>query len=210
MLKTYSRLPPEELEKLVDGAEILEQDSFGPKVYRLATGEILKLFRRKRLLSSALLRPHSRRFAENAAALTARGIPTLTPLRLYRLDAERTAVLYQPLPGETLSQLLRSSPEQWPALVPRLASFINCLHERGIYFRSLHLGNIVQMPSRELGLIDISDLQLRRRALSSTLIERNREHFEKYVRKERLELDVRQLWNACERLRHEGSEGTQA
>lgn len=211
MLKTYSRLSPEELETLVDGAEILEQDSFGPKVYRLANGDIFKLFRRKRLLSSALLRPHSLRFVENAAALTAMGIPTLTPLQLFRLQTpERTAVLYQPLPGETLSHLLRKSPEQWPSLLPRLAGFINHLHERGVYFRSLHLGNIVQTPSGELGLIDVADLRVRRRALNSMLIERNREHFEKYMRKECLDLDIRQLWEACERLKHQRNERVQA
>lgn len=211
MLKTYSRLSPEDLEKLACGAEILEQDSFGPKVYQLANGDIFKLFRRKRLLSSALLRPHSLRFAQNAAALAALGIPTLTPLQLYRLqDAERTAVLYQPLPGETLSHLLRKSPEQWPALLPRLARFINHLHEHGVYFRSLHLGNVVQTPSGELGLIDVADLRMRRRALTPTLIERNREHFEKYVRKEGLNLDIAQLWKTCEQLKQQRSEGVQA
>ena len=211
MLKTYSQLSSENFNKLVDGAEILEQDSFGPKVYRLANGEILKLFRRKRLLSSALLRPHSLRFTENAQELAAMGIPTLNPLRLYRLhDPERTAVLYQPLPGVTLSHLLRESPEQWPTMLPTLASFINFLHERGVYFRSLHLGNIVQTPAGELGLIDVADLRMRRCALNSALIERNREHFEKYIRKERLDLDIARLWEACERLKRQGSEGIQA
>ncbi len=129
---------------MIAGAQVLERDGFGPKVYLLADGDILKLFRRKRLLSSALIRPHSRRFCDNAIALKRKDIPTVTPLRAFRLDDRTwTAVLYRPLPGRTLSALLRESAAEWPALVPRLARFINGLHDEGVYFRSLHLGNIV-------------------------------------------------------------------
>ncbi|WP_090216333.1 BUD32 family EKC/KEOPS complex subunit [Geopseudomonas guangdongensis] len=181
---------------MTEGARILEQDSFGPKVYRLRDGNMLKLFRRKRLLSSALLRPHSQRFCSNADALQARGIPTLQPLALYRLDDPAwTAVLYQPLPGETLSQLLRDDASFWQTLLPQLASFIGLLHASGVYFRSLHLGNIVRTPDGLLGLIDIADLQLRRPPLSQRLIRRNREHFDKYLRKEGFAFDSTQLWD---------------
>ncbi|WP_332675730.1 hypothetical protein [Aromatoleum sp.] len=132
------------MERMIAGAQVLERDGFGPKVYLLADGDILKLFRRKRLLSSALIRPHSRRFCDNAIALKRKDIPTVTPLRAFRLDDRTwTAVLYRPLPGRTLSALLRESAAEWPALVPRLARFINGLHDEGVYFRSLHLGNIV-------------------------------------------------------------------
>ncbi|AZD58538.1 Oligosaccharide repeat unit polymerase Wzy [Pseudomonas chlororaphis subsp. aurantiaca] len=34
---------------MIEGARILEADSYGPKVYLLQDGNILKLFRRKRL-----------------------------------------------------------------------------------------------------------------------------------------------------------------
>lgn len=190
------------LNEMIEGARILEQDSFGPKVYRLRDGNMLKLFRRKRLLSSALLRPHSRRFCNNAAALHELGIPTLRPLNLYRLDDPgRTAVLYQPLPGKTLSQLLRDGDISWPVLQPELAAFINRLHNSGVYFRSLHLGNIVLTPGGALGLIDIADLQTRQRPLSGRLVRRNREHFDKYLRKEGFPFDSASLWAYCESAR---------
>jgi hypothetical protein len=38
--------------------------------------------------------------------------------------------------------------------------FVIRLHFLGIYFRSLHLGNVVLTPAGELGLIDFSDLTL--------------------------------------------------
>lgn len=193
---TFTPLPAAMLNEMTEGARVLEQDSFGPKVYQLRDGNMLKLFRRKRLLSSALLRPHSQRFCVNADALQARNIPTLQPLALYRLDDPAwTAVLYRPLPGETLSQLLRDDASLWQTLLPQLASFIGHLHASGVYFRSLHLGNIVRTPDGTLGLIDIADLQLRRQPLSQRLIRRNREHFDKYLRKEGFAFDSAQLWD---------------
>jgi hypothetical protein len=44
-----SRLAQADLTAMIEGARILEKDSYGPKVYLLADGNILKLFRRKRL-----------------------------------------------------------------------------------------------------------------------------------------------------------------
>ena len=38
--------------------------------------------------------------------------------------------------------------------------FIIHLHAQGIYFRSLHLGNVVLTPQGSFGLIDFSDLRL--------------------------------------------------
>jgi len=199
-LNIHRKLTDAELQQMLVGARILEKDSFGPKVYALNNGEILKVFRRKRMFSSTLLRPSSQRFYDNAVGLSALGIPTVTPLACYRLDdARRTAVRYQPLPGETLSDRLRHSPEQWRDILPPLASFINQLHAQGVYFRSLHAGNIVITANGEFGLIDVADMRLRRRPLSKALIRRNREHFEKHARKERLPLEPGTLWAACER-----------
>jgi len=199
---TFTPLPAAILKEMIDGARILEQDSFGPKVYRLRDGNMLKLFRRKRLLSSALLRPHSRRFCTNAIALQELGIPTLQPLDLYGLDDPAwTAVRYRPLPGETLSQLLRDGRESWTSLQSELAHFINRLHDSGVYFRSLHLGNIVRTPDGQYGLIDIADLQIHRRPLSKSLIRRNRAHFDKYLQKEGFPFDSASLWACCEAAR---------
>ena len=55
-------------EALRKGAQVLEADGSGDKVLRLADGRMLKLFRRKRLLSSALFFPYAQRFANNTRA----------------------------------------------------------------------------------------------------------------------------------------------
>ena len=55
-------------ESLRAGATVLEADKHGDKVLRLPDGNFVKLFRRKRLISSAALYPYAQRFADNARA----------------------------------------------------------------------------------------------------------------------------------------------
>jgi hypothetical protein len=80
------------------GATVLEADSFGEKVLRLTDGTVLKLFRRKRLFSSAAWYPYARRFADNAAALDRLGIPVPQIIGVVRIPSlAREAVHYHPL-----------------------------------------------------------------------------------------------------------------
>jgi len=155
-------------------AKILEQDSYGPKVYLLTDGNILKLFRRKRLLSSALFRPYSKRFIDNVAQLQQRGIPTMTVLAFFQLTPPgMTAVLYRPLPGETLREISSREGFDWRTNLDPLVALIRRLHGAGIYFRSLHLGNIVVTPDNEMGLIDVADMRFLRAPLNPELARRN-------------------------------------
>lgn len=87
---------------------------------------------------------------------------------------------YQPLPGLTLRQLI--SAEQTDVLLRQhLGSLIARLHDCGVYFRSLHLGNVVQPPEGELGLIDIADMRTQPRALSRLQCKRNFAHMLRYT-----------------------------
>ncbi|WP_442110274.1 toluene tolerance protein [Pseudomonas sp. NUPR-001] len=182
------RLPQVDLNQLILGAQVLEADSYGAKVYLLSDGNILKLFRRKRLISSALLRPYSQRFIDNVLQLEKKGIPTLKVLKYYKLEAPgMTAVLYQPLPGETLSQLSRKTGFSWQERLPDLVALVRRLHNSGVYFRSLHLGNIVVTPDQQMGLIDVADMRFMRAPLSRRMIKRNVQHFARYIARERLQ-----------------------
>lgn len=167
----------DQYQQLRSGAKVIEADSHGDKVLLLADGSILKLFRRKRLLTSALLWPYARRFASNARKLTQLGIPTPEVLALYRLrEPARHLVHYRPLPGVTLRQM-RCEGLPCPArLFDQLGAFVARLHQKGVYFRSIHLGNIVLTPDQRLGLIDLADLKTRDRPLGSALRLRNFRH----------------------------------
>ena len=157
-------------------AKILEADGHGEKVLALEDGTILKLFRRKRLFSSALLFPYAQRFGDNAAALRRIGVCSPQILDIVRVkEIKRDVVHYVPVPGSTLRQLFRENPGPADLATKRqaIASFITRLHDAGVYFRSLHLGNIVQIPNGEFGLIDISDLHIYPFSLPRFLRQRN-------------------------------------
>lgn len=167
-------------EALRKGAHVLEADGSGDKVLRLADGRMLKLFRRKRLLSSALFFPYAQRFADNTRALELRGIPCPTVIAVYRIPSiQRDGVYYDPLEGMTVRQL-QTTGETANALRSQLGAFIARLHEKGVYFRSLHFGNVVLTPDNQLGLIDIADLRCQRRALSDSKRLRNFAHLLRY------------------------------
>jgi len=179
------RLCQRDLQQLTHNALVLEADSLGPKVLRLEDGQFLKIFRRKRWLTSALLRPYSRRFINNAKRLQSLGIATLNARTLYELpDKSISAVLYTPLPGTSLAQLAEQPDFSWVPILPELIRFVRELHRKGIYFRSLHLGNIVLTPQGSLGLIDIADMRFLGRPLPKHLIRRNLAHFNRYLQQE--------------------------
>ncbi|WP_341960367.1 toluene tolerance protein [Pseudomonas sp. RC10] len=163
-------------------AEVIEADFFGDKVLRLTDGNFMKLFRRKRLISSAAFFPYANRFAKNALTLRKRGIPCPDVLDTYRVaDIARDVVHYQPLPGLTLRQLIADPAHfQDATLLRTFGRFVAELHNQGIYFRSLHLGNVVMTPENELGLIDIADMKTLRRPLRKNLCLRNFQHMRRY------------------------------
>ena len=161
---------------LREGAEVIEADGHGEKVLRLTDGTLLKLFRRKRILSSAAWYPYAQRFASNALALRERGIPVPTVIAAVRIPSiKRDAVRYCPLPGESLRALVRRGlePATERELKRKFTDFVIHLHVLGIYFRSLHLGNVILTPSGELGLIDFSDLRIYARPLPVFMRRRN-------------------------------------
>ncbi len=161
----YSRriskaLTPQAFERLCEGAEILEQDARGLKVLRLPNGDIFKIFRVKHLVSSARIYSYARQFCRNAERLQVLGVPTVRISELYHFtDSANSAVLYQPLPGSTVRQLAYSRSLD-DAGLRRLGEFIGGLHDKGIYFRSLHMGNIVQREDGAFGLIDVADMSI--------------------------------------------------
>lgn len=188
MAPRHQRLDVPALTRLTEDAVLLERDHFGIKVLQLPGGTMLKIFRAKRWFSSAIFRPYSTRFFRNAQELSRRGIPTLVPLALYRLpEWKKTAVEYQPLPGMTLRQAIAEHTR--PTLGFELGRFVAELHEKGIYFRSLHLGNIILMPGGRLGLIDIADTRFQASSLSSWQRLRNFMHLRR-LQKDRLQLET--------------------
>jgi len=172
--------PDQDYLALRGDAEVIEADGHGEKVLRLPDGCYLKVFRRKRLLTSAIWAPYARRFADNAAALGRLGIAAPDVLRIHRFPIIRCDVVhYRPLPGDTLRQLIGSD-RAGADIRTRLGGFIATLHRLGVYFRSIHLGNVVLDEAGRFGLIDIADMKIHRHALSRWKRKRNFTHLMRY------------------------------
>jgi O-antigen ligase/tRNA A-37 threonylcarbamoyl transferase component Bud32 len=171
------------LQQLTASAQVIEEDGLGPKVLRLIDGSFLKLFRRRRWYTSGSFNPYSERFAANSEQLRNKGIPTPQILDLYRLNDGSSAVHYTPLPGSTLRQVLQgiTAPAVRQALVERFGKFMAQLHEQGVYFRSLHLGNVLVLNDGEFGLIDLADMRIYPSSLSLSLRQRNLRHMQRYT-----------------------------
>ena len=192
------QLSREQFETMRLGAIVLEEDAHGVKVLRLADGTFLKLFRRKSWLSKTAFFTPAQRFAQNATLLQQRGIPCPRIIALsYLKNPYRSVVHYSPLAGKTLRQLLNTqSGIDSIELLMNLATFVTDLHDKGVYFRSLHLGNIVLTPDNEFGLIDISDMRCLNRPLSKSLRARNYQHLLRYEQDwAHMGFDIKQLFS---------------
>lgn len=177
------RLAQTTLQALTANAQVIEEDGLGPKVLRLVDGSFLKLFRRRRWYTSGSFNPYSERFAVNSERLRQMGIATPQILDLYRFKDGSSAVHYSPLPGSTLRQVLQgiTAPDVRQALVERFGKFMAQLHEQGVYFRSLHLGNVLVLEDGEFGLIDVADMHIYPSSLSLSLRQRNLRHMQRYT-----------------------------
>jgi hypothetical protein len=74
----------------------------------------------------------------------------------------RYAVIYPELQGETL-RVAVADPSRCPGLILSFAGFLARLHSLGVYFRAVHFGNVLVQPDGSFALIDISEVQFRRR-----------------------------------------------
>lgn len=175
-------LEPAQALHMAQGARIIEEDGRGPKVLQLDDGSFLKLFRRRPWYTWGNLYPYAQRFVLNGQQLPLLGIATPQVLELITYADGSQGVHYRPLPGRTLRQVLQDCPEigERRALVRRLGQFIAVLHEQGVYFRSLHLGNVLLLDDDTFGLIDLADLRLRPSPLPADLRRRNLRHMQRY------------------------------
>jgi len=162
--------------KLCSDSKVLIRDGYGDKVLKLSDGSILKLFRLKRFISSALFYSPARRFANNARKLQLLSIPTVSIIDLYNIkEIARTSVHYHPLMGKTVREYLEEGNIS-DEFLSQLGAFFAHLHDKGVFFRSAHFGNIIYTDKGELGLIDISDMSISNKSLSRYKRLRNLKH----------------------------------
>ncbi|MCJ8170309.1 lipopolysaccharide kinase InaA family protein [Atopomonas sediminilitoris] len=173
----------QQLNAMLEHCEVLEEDSRGTKVARLKNGDLIKIFRPRRKLWLNRLKPQNQRFAENAKTLERLGVitPKIQELFWTNRKIAECACIYSPIKGQALISTFQKSPDLLKENLIHIATFIASLHNRGIYFRSLHLGNIIQTPKNEYGLIDFLDLKIQKKPLSRYKTQRNLKHFKRHL-----------------------------
>jgi len=95
--------------------------------------------------------------------------------KIFTSRSGKTAVEYQPLPGNTLDKCIAPYKDK-DSLSEQLGDFMAELHSKGIYFRAVHPGNILLDDQGRWGLIDIADLRYFKSPLSQNKRLRNFHH----------------------------------
>jgi hypothetical protein len=149
-----------ELEALCQDGQAIDNKGGYPAVVLHTDGTISKLWaRKKKLISSATLRPYSNRFIKNAKELSRRGV--ITPEIISHTVVQKShirIVRYQTLLGQSIRELLEKDPQEVD--IKNLCQYIYQLHQKGILFKGMHLGNIIQQPNQKgFGLIDFTDVK---------------------------------------------------
>ena len=183
------RMSTDEFDRFAARSDVLSSDLNGVKVLRADDGTMLKIFRRKRRLSSALFSPYALRFGHASQELVRRGISTVETLRVVTLDEPgHTGVIYRYLEGTPLRDALETADDDArTALMEAFHDFVARLHQNGVYFRGLHFANVLVQSKDSFALIDVSEVRFLRGPLSSNLRARNFKPLVAYA------IDVRSL-----------------
>ncbi|MFV2091132.1 MAG: toluene tolerance protein [Pseudomonadales bacterium] len=166
-------------QSLVEDHQVLESAKGVIKVMLLPDDRVVKLFPQKLRFSSTLVHPRGFRFVRNARRIASSGFHTVQVEQIFFSPTTRGyGVIYRLIEGEA-QQKLGSFDD---SLVKALARLIANLHDSGIYFRALHLGNIILTNHGELALIDVADVRFSRRSLSQQRRCRNFQHLFRLAR----------------------------
>ena len=146
------------------------------RVLRLADGTIVKRFRRDGgWFPWRGMRV--RRFVENAERLERLGFRSVqVTRRIYDPETRTHLAVYPGLTGESFRDVAAEDED----VLTELPALFALLHDRGVYFRAAHLGNLIRgkpvgIP-RSIGLIDIVDIRFRSQPLSTNHRARNLVH----------------------------------
>jgi len=157
----------EQLDSLCEDGRAIDSKGGYPAVVIHPDGTITKIWARKKgFFSSSTLSPYSKRFINHAVELARRGIVVPEILDHAKLEHSHVQIVtYQSLAGESIRELLEKAPDQ--INIPSLVQYIHHLHEKGILFGGMHLGNIIQCSNNQgYGLIDFTDVRFQSKPLN--------------------------------------------
>ncbi len=150
---------------LIKDANVLAHDQYGRnKVFLTPDKKIIKTFHvshfLKELFSSRMMR-----FLKAVSKLRQKNVATIYPENYYRcISPKLNIVVYPYVEGASL----RDVSQQNIGILKEFAFFLAHLHRMNIYFRGIHLNNVVVGKNQNFTLIDVSNtkfkVNIRRRA----------------------------------------------
>ena len=145
-----------QLADLVSQSSLLEGEVSKPKVLLDANGYIYKFFYQPdRKLSSRTLFPPFKQFVKNSQILSKRNVQTVSVCEtMIAQDKRFDAIRYQAIEGHDFREHLKQSDH---GAISIIVDIMTELHHQGVFFRAIHLGNILHQPNGDYALIDISD-----------------------------------------------------
>lgn len=155
---------------------LLLKTTYGrPKLLEKHNGDIIKVFySKKKRFSSNNRKPYALRFCQNALLLRKTNInaPDIQ-LTQFCADLNSYILTYTKIPGENARVLSASMCDN---IIPQVAHYIATLHEQGIFFRSIHLENLLYDEKQGFSLLDIVDVTFKNKPLNLFLRYRNLKH----------------------------------
>ena len=152
----------EAFQSLIEGGEVLLYSGEKTRIVLRPDNYIVKIFRSKRSAR------HAKRFIAVAARFYKKGYLAVSPTTPCRCAADNCVYLTYPyIDGPSLRELLEVGETKY---LKSAAAFVFGLHERGVYFKDCHPGNLI-VHGDDFALLDIHNtrfylfgLNVRRRA----------------------------------------------
>lgn len=156
-------LSKEEYLTLCDGARLIKRDKRRLQILRTPQNKVIKFIYKPRLSLPKKLLNETARFIENAKILKKHEIPCPNVIAVYHYPVLKSDILvYSYVEGHSLYDLACRNDLSNLSLLPNL---ISRLHNAGIIFGDLHLGNIIFTGS-DLSLIDVESISYKKRPLN--------------------------------------------
>lgn len=148
------KLKPGEIKALLVSHNYIE-GVLRAKMVLTSQGEFLKFFYDVPGIHRSSLKPKAKLFTQNSETLNRLGFVAPNVTRLAHCPEERAwMVIYKRLPGDDLRVLGNASHlEAMPEYLARL-------HQKGVYFRGIHLGNVLFQGAADYALIDTSGMAI--------------------------------------------------
>jgi serine/threonine protein kinase len=164
-----------EFNKVCDQSKIIKYGRVNqPKVLDIGNIIIKLFYRKRRLFSSDRIKPQAIRFCDNIQSLSANGyaVPKLIKIQ-YCSDLGIYLIYYHKIEGQDIRSLARGGNIN---IIHDAIKFIAHLHKNGVFFRSIHLENLLYTVDGKIALLDVSDLKIKSKSLTIYLRYRNLKH----------------------------------